>query len=73
MTPSSFSKVISRSKLRDRNIELDAGDLLVVPRGIEHWPRAYEEAHVLLIEPAGTPNTEDAPGPRTAVNNGSNC
>jgi mannose-6-phosphate isomerase-like protein (cupin superfamily) len=53
-------------QLRDRDVELDEGDLFVVPRGIEHCPRAEEEAHVLLIEPVGTPNTGDAGGPLTA-------
>jgi len=53
-------------QLRDRNIELGEGDLFVVPRGVEHCPRADDEAHILLIEPAGTPNTGDAGGPRTA-------
>jgi mannose-6-phosphate isomerase-like protein (cupin superfamily) len=53
-------------QLRDRNIELDEGELFVVPRGVEHCPRADEEAHILLIEPIGTPNTGDAGGPRTS-------
>jgi mannose-6-phosphate isomerase-like protein (cupin superfamily) len=53
-------------QLRDRNVELDEGELFVVPRGVEHCPRADEEAHVLLIEPVGTPNTGDAGGPLTA-------
>jgi mannose-6-phosphate isomerase-like protein (cupin superfamily) len=52
-------------QLRDRNVELDEGDLFVVARGVEHCPRADEEAHVLLIEPVGTPNTGDAGGPLT--------
>src|SRR5215216_7925272 len=52
-------------QLRDRNVELDPGELFVVPRGIEHCPRADEEASVLLIEPAGTINTGDAGGPLT--------
>ena len=47
-------------KLRDRNVELGEGELFVVPRGVEHCPVADEEAHILLIEPAGTPNTGDA-------------
>jgi mannose-6-phosphate isomerase-like protein (cupin superfamily) len=34
--------------------------LFVVPCGVEHRPRAGEEAHILLIEPQGTPNTGDA-------------
>ena len=52
-------------QLRDRKVELDEGELFVVPRGVEHCPRAEEEASVLLIEPAGTVNTGDAGGPLT--------
>jgi mannose-6-phosphate isomerase-like protein (cupin superfamily) len=57
-------------QLRDRDVELDEGDLYVVPRGIEHCPRADPEAHVLLIETAGTPNTGDAeatPAPEVEI------
>lgn len=46
-------------QLRDRDIELAPGEVFVVPRGVEHRPVATEEAHVLLIEPVGTPNTGD--------------
>ena len=46
-------------ELRDRNVTLRAGDLFVVPRGVEHRPVAAEEVHLLLIEPSGTPNTGD--------------
>jgi mannose-6-phosphate isomerase-like protein (cupin superfamily) len=53
-------------QLRDGNVELDPGELYVVPRGVEHCPRAEHEAAVLLIEPAGTVNTGDAGGPLTA-------
>jgi mannose-6-phosphate isomerase-like protein (cupin superfamily) len=52
--------------LRDRDVELGPGELFVVPRGVEHCPEATEEAYVLLIEPAGTPNTGDAGGELTA-------
>jgi mannose-6-phosphate isomerase-like protein (cupin superfamily) len=52
--------------LRDRDLELAEGELFVVPRGVEHCPEAEEEAHVLLIEPKGTPNTGDAGGELTA-------
>lgn len=45
---------------RDRKVELHAGDMLVVPRGVEHLPVAEEETDVLLLEPAGTLNTGDA-------------
>ena len=47
-------------KLRDGDVVLGPGELYVVPRGVEHCPVAEDEAHVLLIEPAGTPNTGDA-------------
>lgn len=53
-------------RLRGRDVELSEGELFVVPRGVEHCPYAEEEAHVLLIEPLGTPNTGDAGGPLTA-------
>jgi len=46
-------------RLRDRDVVLGPGELIVVPRGIEHQTRAEEEAHLLLIEPTGTPNTGD--------------
>jgi mannose-6-phosphate isomerase-like protein (cupin superfamily) len=49
-------------QLRDRpDVELGEGELFVVPRGVEHCPRADEEAHILLIEPLGTPNVGDSP------------
>lgn len=51
-------------QLRDRAIELGPGELYIVPRGVEHSPRAEHEAHVLLIEPSGTPNSGD---PATAA------
>jgi mannose-6-phosphate isomerase-like protein (cupin superfamily) len=46
-------------QLRDRTINLQSGELYIVPRGVEHCPRAAEEVHLLLIEPTGTPNTGD--------------
>ncbi len=52
-------------ELRDRTVTLGAGELFVVPRGVEHRPVArHGEMKVLLMEPAGTPNTGD---PATAV------
>jgi mannose-6-phosphate isomerase-like protein (cupin superfamily) len=53
-------------QLRDRDVELDPGELFVVPRGIEHCPKADEETHVLVIEPRQTVNTGDAGGDLTA-------
>jgi mannose-6-phosphate isomerase-like protein (cupin superfamily) len=47
-------------RMRDESVVLNAGELFVVPKGVEHSPMATEEAHVLLIEPTGTPNTGDA-------------
>jgi mannose-6-phosphate isomerase-like protein (cupin superfamily) len=51
-------------QMRDRNVVLGPGELFVVPKGVEHCPQAEEEAHVLLIEPSGTPNSGD---PATAA------
>jgi mannose-6-phosphate isomerase-like protein (cupin superfamily) len=47
-------------QLRDRDVELREGEMFVVPRGVEHCPKADEEAHILLIEPKGTLNVGDA-------------
>jgi mannose-6-phosphate isomerase-like protein (cupin superfamily) len=49
-------------RLRDRaDVTLGAGELFVVPRGVEHCPVADGVCEVLLLEPAGTVNTGDAP------------
>jgi mannose-6-phosphate isomerase-like protein (cupin superfamily) len=47
-------------QLRDGDVELGAGELFVVPRGVEHCPRADEGAEILLVEPQGTLNTGDS-------------
>ncbi|MDQ3690265.1 MAG: cupin domain-containing protein [Chloroflexota bacterium] len=52
-------------ELRDREVPLSAGQCFVVPRGVEHRPRADAECELLLLEPAGTVNTGDAGGDRT--------
>jgi mannose-6-phosphate isomerase-like protein (cupin superfamily) len=44
-------------EFRERNVVLEEGEFLIVPRGVEHKPVAEEEAHVLLLEPASTLNT----------------
>ena len=49
-------------QLRDRDVVVGPGELYVVPRGVEHCPRADEEVELLLIEPLGTVNTGDAAG-----------
>ena len=46
-------------QLRDRSVVLRAGDLFIVPKGVEHRPVAREEVHLMIIEPSGTPNTGD--------------
>jgi mannose-6-phosphate isomerase-like protein (cupin superfamily) len=47
-------------QMRDEIVTLGPGELFVVPKGVDHRPVAVEEAHVLLIEPQGTPNTGNA-------------
>lgn len=49
-----------RIDMRDGDVVLGPGKLYVVPKGVEHRPVAEEEVHLLLIEPAGVPNTGDA-------------
>lgn len=51
-------------KLRDGDVVLGPGEMYVVPKGVEHCPVAEEETNLLIIEPAGTPNTGD---PATAA------
>jgi mannose-6-phosphate isomerase-like protein (cupin superfamily) len=48
-----------RMEFRDRTVELGEGEMLIVPRGVEHRPAADEEVHVLLFEPASTKHTGD--------------
>jgi mannose-6-phosphate isomerase-like protein (cupin superfamily) len=47
-------------EFRDRSVALCEGEMIVVPRGVEHRPVAEQECHVLLFEPAGLINTGDA-------------
>ena len=54
-----------RMRFRDREVIVDAGEFLIVPRQTEHCPVADEEVHVLLLEPQSTVNTGDAGGART--------
>lgn len=48
-----------KMEFRDKTVELGVGEIIVVPRGVEHRPVAEEEVHVLLFEPASTLNTGD--------------
>lgn len=52
---------------RDGAVRLGAGEMFVVPKGVEHMPVAEHECQVMLVEPAGTVNTGDAGGERTAI------
>ncbi len=54
-------------QLRDGDVSLGPGDVYVVPRGVEHCPRADGEVSALLIEPRGTSNTGDTPSGRTTA------
>jgi mannose-6-phosphate isomerase-like protein (cupin superfamily) len=56
-----------RIDFRDGAVELGRGEMVVVPRGVEHKPYAGEECQILLIEPVETINTGDAGGDRTVT------
>lgn len=57
-----------RIDFRDGAVTIGAGEMYVVPKGVEHKPYAEREVKLLLIEPRGVPNTGDASGERTAPN-----
>ena len=57
-----------RMEFRDRTVELAAGDILIVPRGVEHRPVAEAEVEVLLFEPSTTLNTGNLVNERTIRN-----
>jgi mannose-6-phosphate isomerase-like protein (cupin superfamily) len=56
-------------ELRDGRVDLKAGEMFVVPKGVEHKPVAAGQCKLLLVEPAGTINTGDAGGEMTAADN----
>jgi len=57
-----------RIDFRDGALEIGAGEMFVVPKGVEHKPYAEREVKLLLIEPRGVLNTGDEGGERTAQN-----
>jgi len=57
-----------RIDFRDGAVHLTAGEMFVIPRGVEHKPYAENEVKVLLIEPRGVLNTGNEGGERTAQN-----
>ena len=52
-------------RFRDRDVTVQPGEFIIVPRGVEHQPVADAEVHVLLFEPAGTVNTGNVTDTRT--------
>ena len=54
-----------RMEFRDRSVDLEPGDFIIVPRGVEHRPVADEECEVMLFEPATTLNTGNVRNERT--------
>jgi mannose-6-phosphate isomerase-like protein (cupin superfamily) len=52
-------------RLRDGDLELEPGEMVIIPHGVEHQPVANEEVEVLLLEPASTLNTGNVQGDRT--------
>ncbi len=56
-----------RIRFRDGEVVLEPGELVIVPRGVEHLPSAEEETHVLLVEPKSTLNTGNVRNERTAA------
>ncbi|MGB4843731.1 MAG: cupin domain-containing protein [Ferruginibacter sp.] len=61
-------KGILTMKYRDRTIEINEGEFIIVPHGIEHKPVAHEEVHILLFEPASTLNTGNIENEMTRTN-----
>ncbi len=54
-------------RLRDKDLWLDEGEFVIIPKGVEHLPIAEEEAHVLLLEPKSTLNTGNVQSDRTVT------
>jgi mannose-6-phosphate isomerase-like protein (cupin superfamily) len=59
---------VLRIDFRDGAVQVSAGEMFVVPKGVEHKPYAEHEVKLLLIEPRGVPNTGHEGGDRTAKN-----
>jgi mannose-6-phosphate isomerase-like protein (cupin superfamily) len=54
-------------RFRDKDLWLNEGEFVIVPRGVEHMPVAPEEVHVVLFEPKSTLNTGDVQSERTVT------
>jgi mannose-6-phosphate isomerase-like protein (cupin superfamily) len=59
---------VLRIDFRDGAVRVCAGEMFVVPKGVEHKPYAESEVQLLLIEPRGVRNTGEQGGERTAPN-----
>lgn len=59
-----------RMVFADREVMLNEGEMIVVPRGVDHQPVADEEAWILLFEPASTLNTGNVSNERTIAHPG---
>jgi mannose-6-phosphate isomerase-like protein (cupin superfamily) len=59
---------VLRIDFRDGVVHVAAGEMFVVPKGVEHKPYAEHEVKLLLIEPRGVLNTGHEGGERTAEN-----
>jgi mannose-6-phosphate isomerase-like protein (cupin superfamily) len=55
-------------KLRDRDVALEEGEFLIIPQGVEHYPVAEEEVHIMLFEPKSTLHTGNLQTERTVDN-----
>jgi mannose-6-phosphate isomerase-like protein (cupin superfamily) len=58
-------------RLRDGEVQLEPGEFVIIPKGVEHMPVAAEEVHVLLLEPKATVNTGNVRNDRTVAELGS--
>ncbi len=54
-----------RMEFRDKYVDILPGEMIIVPKGVEHKPVANEEVHVMLLEPASTLNTGNIENERT--------
>jgi mannose-6-phosphate isomerase-like protein (cupin superfamily) len=54
-------------RFRDRDVWLDPGEFMIVPKGVEHMPVATEECEIILLEPKSTLNTGNVVNDRTVA------
>ena len=52
-------------QFRERSVQVDVGEFIIIPKGVEHCPQADEEVHVMLFEPVTTLNTGNAESDKT--------